>query len=487
MEKTKSFKVNVIFNTIYQILALLTPLITTPYISRIFNSDLIGRYSFLYSIVTYFTLVAAFGFNDFGTKIISENRDNYGARSKIFSNIYISKMILSIVVLIIYGFTFFTFLGDPLSLTLLLTMALYIVTIAIDPIFYFQGTENFVSICIRNIIVRVLTLVLIFIFVRTSDDLYVYSLILSAGNFLSVFIMLFSLRKKVSLAKPSLSEMKSLTIKSAPYFIPLLTNTLSMYGYQTLLGFFGNDTYSGLYAQTTKFTSILIGLISSISVIVLSRMSYLNKTKQEEEYNRKLGQISRLYWLISLPCFAGLLFINHDLVPWFFGDDYIDVVPLVYIMAGCVLFSSLNTLITNLYFRPNDRIKTHTIIVLVSTVIGVTLAVVLIYFFNAIGCAIATIFTDVLRTVLFVIYSKKEFNWKLFLKEIKIPILSTIVMSVGLGAFLFLNYYFFNLSTTFVIIIIVMIGVIFYGLALLIFKEPFTIGVVKGILRKLKR
>ena len=487
MKLNKSFKVNIIFNAIYQILALLTPLITTPFISRIFDSALIGRYSFLYSIVSYFTLFAAFGFNDFGTKYISENRNDFNERSKIFSNIYFSKLIFSFIALFLYSFLFLFYLDDPLSIYLLITMLLYILSIAIDPIFYFQGTEEFINICVRNIIVRVLTLVLIFIFVRSSDDLIVYSLILSVGNFASLLIMLFSLRKKIKFIKPEFKEMATIIKKSSPYFVPLLTNTLSLYGYQTLLGFFGNDSYSGLYAQATKFTSLLIGLISSISVIVLSRMSYLNKSKQEDEYEKKLQQISRLFWLISLPCCIGLVFINNDIVPIFFGDGYLDVIPLIYIMAACVIFSSFNTLIGNLYYRPRDKIKTHTIIVLVSTIIGIIAAIILIYCFNAIGCAIATVFTDLLRSILFIIYSKKEFKWETFFKEIKIPILSTLVMIIFIATFKILNFYIFSLDLVYDLIITIGIGVVFYGLGLLIFKEPFTIGIINSVMRRLKK
>ena len=482
-----SFKINVIFNSIYQILAILTPLITTPYISRIFDSDLIGKYSFLYSIVSYFTMFATYGFVDYGTKLIAENRNDTERKSKIFSCVFYSKLLFSTIVLFSYVVLLLIFTSDITSFYLLLTMSLYIFTILIDPLFYFQGNEEFVSISIRNIIIRLLSVILVFLLVKDSDDIILYSLILSAGNFLAVIIMLFSLKGKVKFVKISFKDLLLVFKKSFPYFLPLLTNTLSMYGYQTILGMFGSDSDSGLYAQATKFTSLIIGIISSLSVIVLSRISFLNKASQSIEFEKKTNQIARLFWLVSLPAFAGLMYCNQYLIPWFFGDGYIEVIPLIYIMGACVIFSSLNTLIINLYYRPFNKIKGQMNIIIFTTIFGIILALVLIYFYGAIGCAIATVMTDTIRSVLFIYNSRKNFCWKKFFKQGVIPLFSTLIMCIFLLTFMLLSSYILQISNFLNLVILVSIGLIVYFISLILFKEPFATDMINKVLHWRKK
>src|SRR5574344_1751233 len=99
MKKEKNLKLNIIFNAIYQVLVLLVPFITSPYVSRVLLPEGVGSYSFSYSIVYYFVLFATFGLLDYGTVVISQNRDSKEEYSRLFWEISIFKFFITLFTL----------------------------------------------------------------------------------------------------------------------------------------------------------------------------------------------------------------------------------------------------------------------------------------------------------------------------------------------------------------------------------------------------
>ena len=97
-----SIKKNFIYNSLYQILILITPLITVPYVSRILKVEGVGIYSYTYSIVNYFMIITLLGINNYGNRTIAQTRDNKKEMSKKFFEIYSIQVIVGITMLIIY-------------------------------------------------------------------------------------------------------------------------------------------------------------------------------------------------------------------------------------------------------------------------------------------------------------------------------------------------------------------------------------------------
>ena len=83
--RKNSITTNYIYNMIFQVLNLLLPFITTPYVSRVLKADNIGIYSYTYSIITTFVLVGSLGVATYGQKeiaaVCSDQRtgNNHGA------------------------------------------------------------------------------------------------------------------------------------------------------------------------------------------------------------------------------------------------------------------------------------------------------------------------------------------------------------------------------------------------------------------------
>ena len=153
MEKTISLKKNFIFNLATQILNLVVPLITTPYLARVLHETGNGQYSYAYSIITYFILFANLGFNFYGQREIARTRDDKYQMSKIFWEIFVLRTICSVVSFgILLSIVFTIGFGEKYNLIILI-LSMQVVGSMFDILFYFQGNENFKAIAIRTIVI----------------------------------------------------------------------------------------------------------------------------------------------------------------------------------------------------------------------------------------------------------------------------------------------------------------------------------------------
>ena len=245
-------------------------------------------------------MVANYGFNDYGTKKIAEVRDDVKKKSIVFFNIMLTKGLLSFMCIAIYIPFCFLYSNDETSLFMMLIMLGNIIAILIDPVFLFQGEENFISIAIRNSIIKILTVICFFIFVKSNQDILIYTFIMSISYVLSSSIIYFSFRKNSFVKINKIDLHPVFYLKEAfPYFIPALATSLYTNLNSVLLGAIGNDnTQNGYYSQAMKFINLLTALINSLSIVLLARVSYLTKRGDEEQIKQKTK--------LSFECFFAL-------------------------------------------------------------------------------------------------------------------------------------------------------------------------------------
>lgn len=482
MAVKKSLKINVIVNAIYQILTLLVPLLTTPFISRVLGPEAVGQYSLYFSIVSFFSLFAAFGFTEFGTKAIAENRDNPKEKSVIFFSIFLSKLILSILTISI--FLTFVFLSSTNLNTIIcyLCLGFYIVANIVDFTFYFQGEERFVGICVRNIIIRVISLVLIFSLIKSSEDLWIYCLILGLGQFLALFLMIFSFKKE-SLCKVKTSDLHILKYLklSFPYFIPAVSVSLFLYFNQILLGALGiSDIENGYYGQAIKIVQVLSTLAGSISIIMFSRISYLLQNNNLQEVRIKVKQTFSAFWILSIPLFFGIYGVSDLFIPIFLGPGYDKVALLIYVLAPQIIIVPLNALYGNIYYRPNNKIRIQTIVMFGASLLNIFLALILIPKLESLGASISKVIAEFIQFPFLLFYSRKSISIKdTFLSSVK-PLISGISMFLCV----FSSYWFcrgLQINNILFLFILIFEGAIIYLIIELLLKDELLINTLKQI------
>ena len=477
MSRTKSIKINSIFNAIYQILSLIVPLITTPYISRILGPGPNGEYAYYYSIVSYFVIFATFGFTDYGTKKIAELRDNISKKTLYFLSILFSKFLLGIVCLLIYVCTTFIVWGnDPSLVNLLLIFSIYIISAAIDPVFYFQGEEKFISICLKNLFLKIISTILIFLFVKNNEDLEIYAIILAASQLLSVLSLYLGIRKK-DFTKISFKSINIKTIfkETIPFFVPTLAVSLFTYLNQTFLGLLiNNANESGYFSQSLKIITILATLTSSVSIIMLSRISYLMSTNNFQEINEKIKKVFQAFWIITFPIVFGICSIADIFIPLFLGEGYQKCIIIIYLLSPTIIFSPINTLYGNIYYRPSNKIWIQTAAIFAASILNIILSFILIPYFASIGASIARIVAEFVQVPILIYFSYKSINPKNVFKYALKPLISSIIMFAIL---LLVKFLLIGIITSQILLLLILIfaGMIIYLASELILKDSFVI------------
>ena len=138
--KEKSVKKNYFYNLIYQLLTLILPLITTPYISRVLGAEKIGIYSYTTSVVTYFILFGSLGVSMYGQREIAYIGEDIGKRKKSFWEIVILRFITLAIATLIYYFTIIRTAGEyKIYYEILL---FYLLASAFDISWFLQGLEE---------------------------------------------------------------------------------------------------------------------------------------------------------------------------------------------------------------------------------------------------------------------------------------------------------------------------------------------------------
>ena len=241
---------NYIYNLIYQILVLILPLITTPYISRVLGAENIGIYSYTISIVTYFILFGSLGVALYGRRQIAYEQEKGKKYSKTFWEIFLLRIITMLISTIIFYCIFVN--GEKYQLYYKILL-LELLANCFDISWFFQGLEEFKKTVTRNVIIKLISVICIFTFIKTHEDLPMYFVIyvLSTliGN-ISLWFYLPKFLKKVRLKQLNLVKHIKPTIG---LFIPQIAIQVYTVLDKTMIGFIISDKSEvGFYEQSQK-------------------------------------------------------------------------------------------------------------------------------------------------------------------------------------------------------------------------------------------
>jgi O-antigen/teichoic acid export membrane protein len=489
--KQKSLKLNVIFNALYQIFVLIVPFVTSPYISRVLLPTGVGSYSYSFSTVTYFATAAAFGFLDYGTTLIAKNRDDKAKYSQSFWELLGTKAIFTSLIVIIYislslGNIFYSASYPLNSKIVFIFLGCDILVNAMDATFLFQGLEDFGPLCLRNFLVRLLNMILIFTCVRSSGDYLNYVIIMSVSNILLGLFTFIGIHKKISKPVKGKFPFFSHIRNSFIFFIPAAAISFFPVISKSFLGLIVRDSAkSGYYEQADKLITLTVTMINSVDAIMMARMSYLYATHNEEQIREKTKETLQLYLLFALPAFFGIIAINPYFTVGFFGSDYEESVQLVYLMAPRILLSPLTGLLGAIYYIPSGKLWKRNIFYLIGFGLNVLLNGLLIYYDSVQGAALATMLTDLVLCLMFVLYARRDVRFPA-VKETFIKSLDSALL-MFVCAFVIALYFGKKISPIKVSVLQILAGIIVYALFVLLFREEMSTRYFNAFRNKLRK
>ena len=475
MEK-KSIRSNYMYNMFYQILTIIIPLITTPYLSRTLGTENIGIFSYTLSIVSYFIMLSVLGTSLYGQREIAYQCDNANERSQIFYEIQFIKMLSLIITSFIY--IIFLCIDNKYDIYYRI-MIVELLSNFLDISWFFQGIENFKSIVLKNSFIKLVSLISIFIFVKTKNDLFLYFMIYVLANLFGNLSMWLNLKKYIVKRAYKLNIKKHIF----PIF-SLLLPQMAMKIYKvldkTMIGIMTtNMSEVGFYEQSQKIILLATTVISAYSTVVYSKMAYNYSQKNKDELKRTMSDSVMFILFLSIPITFGICGIASDFVPWFFGNEYLKVIDLLIFSSPIVIFVSITNLIGNRYLIITGREKLFTKTVVIGSIINVIVNYLLIPKYLSVGAVIGSIFAEGIVLVLQFSFIRNEIDMKrIYINTIKY-FLSSIIM---LLIILFIN----NLLNPSIIssIIEVIAGFLVYIIMLILLKEDYIINNLYNELKK---
>ena len=470
---------NYIYNLIYQIVVIILPLITTPYLSRVLGAENIGIYSYTLSIVTYFILIGSLGVAMYGQREIAYLQNDKKVRSKKFWEIVIFRMITLMISMVIF---YFTYAASGEYKVYYQIFLLEIFANIFDISWFFQGMEDFKKTVGRNLIIRILSVILIFILVKDQDDLAKYIIIYVLTTFIGNISLWFYLPKyiqKVSLKHLNIIQHIKPTIS---LFIPQVATQIYTVLDKTMIGsILGDMSEVGYYEQGQKITKLTLAIITALGTVVAPRIANTFKDGNKEEINQYLNRSFKFVWLLACPMIAGLIVVSSNFVPIFYGDGYDKVATILCVISPLILAIGLNNVTGVQYLIQVKKQRIYTITVVIGAIVNIVLNFILINIFKSVGAAIASVLAETAILIAQLIFVRKDINIKNVYKGAWKYILSSIIMFI----FTILlkditNNQFYNL------IIQIVTGSCIYFVILFILKDEFLKDVIQRVLNKFK-
>lgn len=427
--KNKSILYNTIMNILLTLSNMLFPLISFAYATRVLSVQNIGRVNFYNNIGMYSVTLAGLGMGIYGIKACANRRDDIVSLSTCVKEIIIIKILSTMIVIVsILGISLFvTKLWE--SPTLLLIQIGYIGVNAFSIEWFFSGIEEYGFITRRAVAVRVITLLMLFIFVKNEKDMYIYSS-------LSLIAILITTVTNYAHAKKYIIFSSCKKVKLAQHIKPAFTlygATLAVSVYTSLdvimLGILSSDSHVGFYSVAIKVKTILLSLINSLSTVLLPRLSYYIKENREQEYNEILKKAVAIISWLSLPIVFCFELEAKATIFVIAGEKYEQAIIGMVILLPIVLFSGFSNILGNQILIPQNKESRFTQAVVSGAILDFVLNLYLIPKYGFVGAAISTLIAEFTQMLLQLHFAKKIVSRIAETKEIiKIVVASIVAM-----------------------------------------------------------
>ena len=379
---------NYLYNVVYQILLLLVPLITVPYISRVLGPELVGINSYTNSWMTFFMLVGQMGIALYGNREVAYHRENPIERSKIFWGIELLQVITITCALIAY-------LGAVLLFSTtfkeyFLLQSFWIIAAGVDVSWYFMGVENFQRIVFRNMLVKLASVALIFLVVKGNNDLGKYIALLGLSNLVGNLTLWPYLKDEIKWVPISTWHPFRHFYPALLLFVPTITTQVYLVVNRLMLGRMSTQSQLGQFQYTDQIIKVILAVVTASGQVMLPHIANKFSKGDVKGIRDSLYNSFDFITAIAIPMMFGIMAIAKQFAPWFLGKQFNDAGILMMIEAPVILFIGWSNVTGTQYLMPINRTKEYTVSVTVGAVINVIANLFLIALWGARGATLAT-------------------------------------------------------------------------------------------------
>ena len=473
--------VNYLYNLSYEILSLVLPIFSVPYVSRILGAYQLGKYYYVTAVVTYFGIFAVLGTVDYGQREIASRQDSLVERSKKFWNILLFRLFFIFLALVIY-IPVVIISPDKYKLLFLINIITFLGW-ACDISWYFQGMENYKVTALKNGIVKIVATALIFILIRTPDDVWLYTMIYVVAGLLGNLTMFPYLKGSIIFVKTNLRKALSQFSDIIGLFLPVVAIQLYNSLDKIILGQFSNDKQVGYFSQVQIIVNFCVIFVAAYGGVMTPHISYLFNNNKTQIIKSYIKSAIRYVYMLAIPMVIGCIGIGDIFVPIFFGAKYRAAIPTLYILSCLIVILGMGQL-QGQFLVAINRQKYFSLATFSALIINFTVAIVLVLVFHlgAVGASIATVLSEIAAAIIEAYYlrdvSGLESYFKFFIHYLLLG--GTILLSIFIVRIVLKN----NFA---ILITSILFSLLSYLGALLISRDDMFLTIIKPFISKIRK
>lgn len=431
-----SIKKNIGYQVFYQILKILIPFITSPYIVRVLGANGVGIYSYTFSIVSYFVLFAKLGIHVYGNRAIAMVRDDQQKLNQTFSDLLAVHLTVSAAALLAYGG--YIIIGQPQHKAIVAIHALYIVAEMLEIDWLYFGLEQFKLTVTRNSIIKILTLVAIFCFVKSADDVWTYCAIMAVGSSLSEVIVWAFRHKYVRIVRPNWKNARKHILPLISFFIPSVAVSVYKVMDKIMLGIMSGTVQVGYYENPEKILSVALGFITAVGSVMLPRVSNLISKGDEQQADKLISSSIQVIMIAMMAMVGGFIGVASVFAPLYWGEEFRLCDTLIIGLSFSMPFTAFANVIRTQYLIPRHRDAVYQSSVIAGACVNVIANLIFIPHIQALGAVVGTVLAEAAVCIIQGVYASRYLPIVDYIKR-SVPymffaaIMSCIVYIIGIN------------------------------------------------------
>lgn len=478
--KHVSVNKNIIFNILKSFMGIVFPIISFPYAARVLGVEKIGLVNYCNTIIGYFILLSGLGINIYATREGVKYRDSKELLSRFTKEILLINILSTLTsYAILFVLVVCTDLRKNAVLLCICSMSIVFTTFQIE--WLFQIMEQFTYISIRSIVFQAVSFIILVIFVKNPNDYLIYAIInvfASCGNFwLNIIKSCQYVDWKLRCRLTPQKHIKPILVIFGISVSASIYLNLDI----VMIGSIRNTTEVGLYSSGVRLVTVIKTLLSSVSMALLPRLSYLKKNKFEQEYKDYILKYSNYLFMIAIPASVGIIILRKEIIILFAGAAFIDAAFICCILAINMIFSVIDGMLYNQLFLPANKEHCACVATVCGAICNLILNIIFIPRYGYIAASITTLVSEIIVFGLLISFGKKIFDVSMMFKYVPHYILASVSIYI-IGAIG--NRYITNIWVK--IVFIVILSVLAYFEALFMLKNKYIYEVYSVIRQRIK-
>lgn len=480
--KKKSIGFNAVLNGIKNLTSVIFPLITFPYVSRVLMVENLGKYNFSFSVVDYFILIAALGISTYAIREGARIRENKDAINRFACEVFtinLISMLISYVLLVIVVLAV-PKLHSYWALITIFSAEIFFRVIGTE--WLYSIYEEYAYITIRSIAFHIMSIVLMFIFVKKAEDYYIYTAITVLANAGNNMLNFFNAKRFCKLRIVRNIDYKKHLKPILTIFSISIATTIYVSSDTTILGFMTSDYEVGLYSVSVKIYKVIKTCLSAVLIVSIPRLSHYLGTNELEKYNSTFNKIFKTLITVVIPVVVGVLCTSKQMVLIIAGGSFLGAVSSLNLLSIALIVCLFGWIYNSCVMIPHKKEKQLMYATITSAMVNVVLNLVLIPFWKGNAAAFTTILAEACTMIMCMYYSRGLVK----IENIARTLVSALAGSAVIVAVcMMVNM--LNLGL-YLHIVVAMAGSAFgYAVVVLLLKNPIAIYTLQSLMNRLKK